>query len=105
MTAPIKPWSPALNLAVLLRLIAEYWAAQLRTHRESGYHGRFYLGQRVRITVDTLDIFPGALHVPAGTLGTIAMPLDEWGDYAVIVDTDPARRRRPYGDSELTPVD
>lgn len=98
---PRKAWSTILELAVYGRLIADHWAKQ-REQAATG-PGQFYLGQRVRTTADS-GVLGLTTPVPAGTLGTIASPLDEWGDYRVVMDNDPTGRRHTYGEDELAPA-
>lgn len=95
----------ALYLALHMRRTLQHWEKLRRQHAaKADQPCRFYLGQRVRTTVDEFSrtIF-GIIPAPAGTLGTIAMPEDEWGDYAVLLDTDPTRRHA-FGENELEPL-
>ncbi|MFF2411776.1 hypothetical protein [Streptomyces sp. NPDC058092] len=81
-----------LHLALRARRFLEQWEALRHQHAaRADQPCRYYLGQRVRTTVDELSLW-GSASAPAGTLGIIAMPEDEWGDYAVILDSDPSGR-------------
>jgi hypothetical protein len=110
MTTPahrstIQVATDVLHLTLRTRRFLAQWEALRHQHAaRANQPCRYYLGQRVRTTVDELSLW-GSVPAPAGTLGTIAMPEDEWGDYAVILDSDPSGRRHAFGENELEPAD
>ncbi|MFG2328289.1 hypothetical protein ACGFMM_01550 [Streptomyces sp. NPDC048604] len=63
----------------------------------------FTVGQRVRTTVNAPGAWPGALDLPAGSLGTITrQPFGpSWG-YGVTLDDDPSGLAASYDADELT---
>lgn len=101
-----KPWQAILELAARAHLANKHWTTTCQEQalaREQGLTGKLYLGQRIRVTVD--DVLPGHFNAKAGMLGTVAhMPSQRDPDYGVLLDEDPARRRRAYSETELTPA-
>lgn len=59
----------------------------------------YRFGQRVRTTTDACNGL-----VPEGSFGTVIYPLDEWGDYGVLMDGDSSGATHAYGEDELVLV-
>ncbi|MEH0417831.1 hypothetical protein [Streptomyces sp. B21-083] len=112
-----KPWALLLELASLLKQLTDRSPelavailtlpalAKATPHPEAGTSlpgNRFYLGQRVQVAIDELDLFPGVYRARAGDLGTVTnVPTDTDPDYGVVLDNNPTGKRHAFGDDDL----
>jgi hypothetical protein len=116
----IKPWTALLELSCNIKRIADH-SPELalavlalptlaktipRPKAGSSLPGnRFYLGQRVRVTVDGLGLFPGIYRARVGDLGTVTnVPTNTDPDYGVVLDNNPTGKRHAFGDEDLEPA-
>lgn len=117
-----KPWATLLELAFLTKRLAEHSPelafivlalpelAKETPESQTGTSlpgNRFYLGQRVRVTRDGLNLFPGRVYCArVGDLGTITnVPTEDDPDYGVVLDNNPAGKRHAFGDEDLEPAE
>jgi hypothetical protein len=118
---PRKPWNSFLELSFLIKQIADHSpelaltvlalpelakAMPQPTVGTSLPGNRFYLGQRVRIVTDGLDLFSGRTYrARVGDLGTVTnVPTDTDPDYGVVLDNNPTGKRHAFSDDELAPL-